>query len=237
MGSPCARLSGSGRAPGAPAGAAGNRRRRSRHVLRRVAVSSRLHRARAVPAHPGRRSPGAWPTELSEARHSFVFPCLHLAYGVGTIPVSAIFGVRDRLVDELRRGEIGAEGQLWVGAASHCHGLAARVRVEAAPGTRGSRDDFPRGGTRDSGRSQGLRSARQTPDPKIIAVKAIRAGRTCARTGHQCHAGGHECGAVQCRAESFMPSRTDAPIGPALWPRGSCPGMSSSVRGMTGNSM
>jgi hypothetical protein len=56
-----------------------------------------------------------------------VFPCLHLAYGVGTIPLSAIFGVRDHIVAGLRRGEITPDTPLWISSASHCHGLAAKV--------------------------------------------------------------------------------------------------------------
>ena len=80
---------------------------------------------------PHTRGPKWWSlaTELATAPHSFVFPCMHLAYGVGTIPVAAIFGARDRLVDALRRGEIGPETPVWVGSASHCHGLAATVRL------------------------------------------------------------------------------------------------------------
>lgn len=78
---------------------------------------------------PHTRGPRWWSlaTELARAPRSFVFPCMHLAYGVGTIPVSAIFEVRDRLLDGLRSGELrGASA--WIGSASHCHGLAARVR-------------------------------------------------------------------------------------------------------------
>ena len=68
-------------------------------------------------------------TDLAKAPRSFVFPCMHLAYGVGTIPVSAIFNVRDRLVDALRRGDAGPKKPIWIGSASHCHGLAAAVTV------------------------------------------------------------------------------------------------------------
>ncbi len=78
---------------------------------------------------PHTRGPKSWSlaTELGNAPRSFVFPCLHLAYGVGTIPLSAIFGVRDRLIDALRRGEVGPGAPAWITSASHCHGLAARV--------------------------------------------------------------------------------------------------------------
>jgi hypothetical protein len=80
---------------------------------------------------PHTRGPKSWSltSELAIAEHSFVFPCMHLAYGVGTIPVAAIFGARDRLVEGLRRGEIGPDTPLWISSASHCHGLAAKVRV------------------------------------------------------------------------------------------------------------
>ena len=67
--------------------------------------------------------------ELERAPGSFVFPCLHLAYGVGTIPMSAIFGVRDRLVEAMGRGDVAPGTPVWIGSASHCHGLAARVTV------------------------------------------------------------------------------------------------------------
>lgn len=79
---------------------------------------------------PHTRGPKSWSlaTELGSAEHSYVFPCLHLAYGVGTIPLSAIFDVRDRLVDARHRGEISKTTPVWIGSASHCHGLAARVR-------------------------------------------------------------------------------------------------------------
>lgn len=78
---------------------------------------------------PHTRGPKSWSLagELARAPRSFVFPCLHLAYGVGTIPLSAIFGVRDHLVEALRRGEVGPEAPAWISSASHCHGLAARV--------------------------------------------------------------------------------------------------------------
>lgn len=79
---------------------------------------------------PHTRGPKSWSlaTELAKARHSFVFPCLHLAYGVGTIPLASIFGARDRLVEAIRRGDVTSGTPIWVGSASHCHGLAARVR-------------------------------------------------------------------------------------------------------------
>jgi hypothetical protein len=85
---------------------------------------------------PHTRGPKSWSlaTELGSAPASFVFPCMHLAYGVGTIPLSAIFGVRDRLLDGLNRGDIKAGSPLWVGSASHCHGLSASVSLDRSPG-------------------------------------------------------------------------------------------------------
>ena len=74
--------------------------------------------------------PGEYIQQLKgEPPYHFVFPCMHLAYGVGTIPVSAIFNVRDRLVDALRRSDAGPKKPIWIGSASHCHGLAAAVTV------------------------------------------------------------------------------------------------------------
>ncbi len=54
-----------------------------------------------------------------------VFRALHLAYGVGTIPVAEILAARDRLVAHLRERRT-----YLVATSSHCHGLAAMLRVE-----------------------------------------------------------------------------------------------------------
>jgi len=83
---------------------------------------------------PHTRGAKSWSlaTELAEAPRSFVFPCLHLAYGVGTIPVSTIFEVRDRLGEAFRRGDLDEGTPVWVGSASHCHGLAARISLKAS---------------------------------------------------------------------------------------------------------
>lgn len=80
---------------------------------------------------PHTRGPKSWSlaTDLAKAPRSFVFPCMHLAYGVGTIPVAAIFNVRDHLVDALRRGDVDAKTPIWIGSASHCHGLATAVTI------------------------------------------------------------------------------------------------------------
>lgn len=78
---------------------------------------------------PHTRGPRSWSlaSELAHARNSYVFPCTHLVWGVGTIPVSAIFHARDQIVERRMRGELPAGTPLWITAASHCHGLAARV--------------------------------------------------------------------------------------------------------------
>ena len=80
---------------------------------------------------PHTRGPKSWSlaADLAKAPQSFVFPCLHLAYGVGTIPVSAIFNVRDHIVAALLRGDFGPASPVWIGSASHCHGPAAAVTV------------------------------------------------------------------------------------------------------------
>jgi hypothetical protein len=52
-----------------------------------------------------------------------VFRCLHLVYGVGTIPVREMLDARDRL-----RASAGPRTYL-VSTASHCHGLATPLTV------------------------------------------------------------------------------------------------------------
>ena len=54
-----------------------------------------------------------------------VFPCLHLTDGVGTIPVGLVHDAARRLLAGLRQGS----RTYLVATASHCHGLAARLRV------------------------------------------------------------------------------------------------------------
>jgi hypothetical protein len=53
-----------------------------------------------------------------------VFRCLHLVYGVGTIPVREMLDARDRL-----RAEAGTPRTYLVSTASHCHGLATPLTV------------------------------------------------------------------------------------------------------------
>lgn len=57
-----------------------------------------------------------------------VFRCLHLVYGVGTIPVADILAARDRMLAAAAEGP-----RTWlVATSSHCHALASTMRV--APG-------------------------------------------------------------------------------------------------------
>jgi hypothetical protein len=57
------------------------------------------------------------------APEPLVFQCLHLAYGVGTIPMWTILAAAARV-------RAAAPGQQFlVGTASHCHGLAATLAV------------------------------------------------------------------------------------------------------------
>jgi hypothetical protein len=54
-----------------------------------------------------------------------VFRCVHLVYGVGTIPVADILAARDRLctaASAMRRSYV-------VATSSHCHALATRLEV------------------------------------------------------------------------------------------------------------
>jgi hypothetical protein len=57
-----------------------------------------------------------------------VFRCLHLVYGVGTIPVADIIAARDRMIAGLKRGP----RSYLVATSSHCHALA--TLLEVSPG-------------------------------------------------------------------------------------------------------
>jgi hypothetical protein len=59
-----------------------------------------------------------------------VFRCLHLVWGVGTVPVAAIHEARDRLVEGLRAGA----RRYVVATSSHCHALASVLEVSPSPG-------------------------------------------------------------------------------------------------------
>jgi len=55
-----------------------------------------------------------------------VFRCLHLVYGVGTVPVADILAARDRLC----AASSAARRSYVVATSSHCHALATRLEVE-----------------------------------------------------------------------------------------------------------
>ena len=87
-----------------------DRRRGPCAVLRDLAVPPDVHRARALPAHARAARSWSLAADLADARRErdfdghVVFRCLHLVYGVGTIPVREILEARDRLVAGLREG-------------------------------------------------------------------------------------------------------------------------------------
>jgi hypothetical protein len=80
---------------------------------------------------PHTRGPKDWSLcgDLERPREGLqgqvVFRCLHLVWGVGTIPVGEIQSARDRLVGEIARGG----GRYLVATSSHCHALASVVDV------------------------------------------------------------------------------------------------------------
>lgn len=82
---------------------------------------------------PHTRGPRHWSLagELERApagepsRQPVVFRCLHLVWGVGTIPVAEILAARDRVLDGLAAG--GA--RYLVATSSHCHALATVIDV------------------------------------------------------------------------------------------------------------
>ena len=57
--------------------------------------------------------------------HSIVFRCLHLVYGVGTVPVAALIAARDLVLRGLALGP----RRYLVATSSHCHALAATLEV------------------------------------------------------------------------------------------------------------
>ena len=85
---------------------------------------------------PHTRGPKDWSLAADlEAPHvgdavddRIVFRCLHLVYGVGTIPVADILAARDRVVAGLENGR----RRYLVATSSHCHALA--TILEVAPG-------------------------------------------------------------------------------------------------------
>ena len=61
----------------------------------------------------------------SDGATPVVFRCVHLVYGVGTIPVRDILAARDRLC-----AASAARRSYLVATSSHCHALATRLDVE-----------------------------------------------------------------------------------------------------------
>jgi hypothetical protein len=59
---------------------------------------------------------------------SIVFRCLHLIWGVGTIPIGEILRARDRVVADMSRGG----GRYLIATSSHCHALASVMEVRAS---------------------------------------------------------------------------------------------------------
>jgi hypothetical protein len=62
---------------------------------------------------------------------ALVLRCLHLVFGVGTVPVAEILAARDRLLP----GREGGARSWLIATSSHCHALARVLRIErsAAP--------------------------------------------------------------------------------------------------------
>lgn len=54
-----------------------------------------------------------------------VFPCLHFVYGVGTVPVAALFGARERFLGRLAE----TPQRYLVATSSHCHALSSVIRA------------------------------------------------------------------------------------------------------------
>ena len=68
-------------------------------------------------------------TKGDDADYAIVFRCLHLVYGVGTIPVRDILAARDRVIAGMR----GGRRSYLVATSSHCHALATQLHVSPGP--------------------------------------------------------------------------------------------------------
>lgn len=81
---------------------------------------------------PHTRGPKEWSLagRLAEAPDRVVFACLHLVWGVGTVPLRELRAARDRLSARAASGET---FDVEVATASHCHGLVGRLRVQPLP--------------------------------------------------------------------------------------------------------
>jgi hypothetical protein len=86
---------------------------------------------------PHTRGPKDWSLADDLARDAageawdaqIVFRCLHLVYGIGTVPVADILAARDLVIRGLARGP----RRYLVATSSHCHGLASALEVRPAP--------------------------------------------------------------------------------------------------------
>lgn len=67
-------------------------------------------------------------TDVEGRPHSIVFRCLHLVWGVGTVPMRDILAARDRVVSAIPSGR----RRYLVATSSHCHALATLLEVGAA---------------------------------------------------------------------------------------------------------
>lgn len=80
-------------------------------------------------ACPHTRGPKSWSLardlERDESCEALVLPCLHLTYGVSTIPLAAVLAARDRIVAAVAAGP----RRFLVATSSHCHALAALLEV------------------------------------------------------------------------------------------------------------
>ena len=87
---------------------------------------------------PHTRGPRDWslaadlerPAAADAPREAIVFRSMHFVYGIATIRVGDTQGARDRVVAAARSGG----GAFLVSTASHCHALAATLRVIPVPG-------------------------------------------------------------------------------------------------------
>ena len=82
---------------------------------------------------PHTRGPKDWslaadlsrPTVVAGVEDRVVFRCLHLVWGVGTVPVREILEARDHVLAGLR----GGPRRYVVATSSHCHALATTLEV------------------------------------------------------------------------------------------------------------
>jgi hypothetical protein len=85
---------------------------------------------------PHTRGPKSWSLADDLARDApgeawdahIVFRCLHLVYGIGTVPVADILAARELVLTGLGRGT----RRYLIATSSHCHGLASAITVQPA---------------------------------------------------------------------------------------------------------